>query len=825
MNSFPCVQPIDSDPELLGSNPAFRNTSNSSFAHGRKRRAGGVLIPGLLGFVTLLSLALLGVAIWLGVEHHRQGDQIAAIQQSLGLRQFTTPEAQDYSLYSAGSNGGYLSTIPNVFLSTAAASPAGYNYEGSLFRGSGFWTAEPEIVTARADLGAAAVVDKIYLIGGKDSSNTILDAITAYDAVLDEDTNFTAMPQPRSRFAIATDNKTIYVVGGYQSSADETASKPQACMLAYNISGNSWSRGGCLSTARADACGAYLNGRLYVAGGIGQNGTVLASIEAYNPSNNSWSTVGRLPNAVSQAACSVLNSTLLAVAGGTFSNGTDSAQFLAFNPSSQNFTSLASLSSARFGLALIQLPSERLLAVGGGVHANGSQIGNHEVDEYDFTQDVWTVKAPISTQRFGFGSAYLDEGVYVVGGTIYCASITNDTTCNSGALASVEVYYDADHPSVYVHTRNPNQQIASVSNATQVLLLPSTQKVPGYTNLGSVTSGGGYWIDTPEMPASLSDISVVSYGNNVYIIGGITHEDTLCVDTLYSYSPELQLYTTLAPLPKPSCRGAATVLEGQIFVTGGFDSADETAVPVDTTYVYNISSNTWTTSRALIATARSDNCMAAINGKIYMTGGYSTNYTSTLDSTEVYDPNTNQWTPGSPLPTPRGDLFCDAVGDQFVVLGGFYDPTGQFLSDMQRTEVQALAVDTGIWSSLAPIPQARDDMAMAAMPGNRLLVMGGETNQGLTRDQIATHQTWEYLGDDNVWITKAPMTTSRFRFNGAFNGEAVYVFGGSSSSYCQSAGNGLEDCVDRPLNSGEAFFDSSDDSIFIYVQNATATGI
>ena len=76
------------------------------------------------------------------------------------------------------------------------------------------------------------------------------------------------------------------------------------------------------------------------------------------------------------------------------------------------------------------------------------------------------------------------------------------------ALSSVEVFYDADHPSVYVHTRDPDVQVSSVSNATQVLLLPSTQKVQGFTNLGSVTSGGGYWIQQPTMPAAISDLTV-----------------------------------------------------------------------------------------------------------------------------------------------------------------------------------------------------------------------------------------------------------------------------------------------------------------------------
>ena len=84
--------------------------------------------------------------------------------------------------------------------------------------------------------------------------------------------------------------------------------------------------------------------------------------------------------------------------------------------------------------------------------------------------------------------------------------------------------------------------------------------------------------------------------------------------------------------------------------------------------------------------------------------------------------------------------------------------------------------------------------------------------------QIATHQVWEYLGDQNVWVAKAPMTTSRFRFNAAFNGEAVYAFGGSSSSICSQPGNGLLECVTRPLDTSEAFYDASGDNVFIYVK-------
>ena len=38
---------------------------------------------------------------------------------------------------------------------------AGYNYTGSLFQGTGFWAHISDITTARSDLGAVTVGDKV----------------------------------------------------------------------------------------------------------------------------------------------------------------------------------------------------------------------------------------------------------------------------------------------------------------------------------------------------------------------------------------------------------------------------------------------------------------------------------------------------------------------------------------------------------------------------------------------------------------------------------------------------------------------------------------
>ena len=71
-------------------------------------------------------------------------------------------------------------------------------------------------------------------------------------------------------------------------------------------------------------------------------------------------------------------------------------------------------------------------------------------------------------------------------------------------------------------------------------------------------------------------LQVVAAGRSLYVIGGIEQTDSVCMDTLLRYDPVQQLYTQLADLPQPNCRGGAALLNNKIYVVAGFNSADET---------------------------------------------------------------------------------------------------------------------------------------------------------------------------------------------------------------------------------------------------------
>lgn len=177
-------------------------------------------------------------------------------------------------------------------------------------------------------------------------------------------------------------------------------------------------------------------------------------------------------------------------------------------------------------------------------------------------------------------------------------------------------------------------------------------------------------------------------------------------------------------------------------------------------FVYDVKSNTWTTSTAQPTVARSDGCAAAVLGKLYYAGGYAAGFNATLDVVEVYDPNTNTFAKVTALPTPRGDVMCASLqgmwrcsvtdccsgvvshaehcvyamcttlvlcmlnlmyhlaasvlhvlhADTLVVVGGYYDPKNDWTPNSFRKEVEQYDPVTKDWESLAPMPVARGDM-------------------------------------------------------------------------------------------------------------------
>ncbi|BAT74371.1 hypothetical protein VIGAN_01202600 [Vigna angularis var. angularis] len=126
---------------------------------------------------------------------------------------------------------------------------------------------------------------------------------------------------------------------------------------------------------------------------------------------------------------------------------------------------------------------------------------------------------------------------------------------------------------------------------------------------------------------------------------------------------------SLPSMPGPAKAGfGVVVLNGKLLVMAGCSSVDGTASVSEEVYQYDSCLNSWS-RLSNMNVARYDFACAEVNGLVYAVGGYGANGDS-LSSAEVYDPDTNKWTPIESLRRPRWGCFACGFEGKLYVMGG-----------------------------------------------------------------------------------------------------------------------------------------------------------
>ena len=103
---------------------------------------------------------------------------------------------------------------------------------------------------------------------------------------------------------------------------------------------------------------------------------------------------------------------------------------------------------------------------------------------------------------------------------------------------------------------------------------------------------------------------------------------------------------------------AAVVFAGCLGVT------TESRAPLDVA-----TPGTWTTL-APMPTARQEVAAAALDGRVFVIGGFGEN-ADPVAVVEAYDPATDRWETRAPLPAPTHHAAAAVVGGRLFVVGGF----------------------------------------------------------------------------------------------------------------------------------------------------------
>ncbi|MGI5508091.1 carboxypeptidase regulatory-like domain-containing protein [Streptomyces sp. CA-106131] len=289
------------------------------------------------------------------------------------------------------------------------------------------------------------------------------------------------------------------------------------------------------------------------------------------------------------------------------------------------------------------------------------------------------------------------------------------------------------------------------------------------------------WTTIADYPTPIQDNSVVSLGGKVYSAFG--DDGNADLNRLYAYDPTAGTWSLLADPADVREQPAMAALNGKIYATGGWG---DTGAPDGTTEVYDPATNAWTTAAANphpFAAAG----VAVLSGKMYVVGGCD-RFTCGTTDVMVYDPTTDTWSHGTPYPEAVSWESCGAISGALYCAGGETDHGGS----IRHTYVYVPNTDT--WAAVADLPIDLWGSGSTAAEG-RLLVSGGLTQQG----SVLTNQGFAYDPVSDTWTPIANSNNALFRGGSAcgfykIGGVLTDGLGDSATEAASEVLPGMVDC-------------------------------
>jgi len=135
------------------------------------------------------------------------------------------------------------------------------------------------------------------------------------------------------------------------------------------------------------------------------------------------------------------------------------------------------------------------------------------------------------------------------------------------------------------------------------------------------------------------------------------------------YNPTTDSWTTKQPAPIAVIKGASAIVDNNIYILGGL--SDNDTLNTISNQIYNVENDTWSFGASIPSgmwyTAAGATAGVMTPKRVYVMGGGFTEVTSVVN---VYDPKLNTWSSGVPLPTNRTGHAIAVIDDVFYVMGG-----------------------------------------------------------------------------------------------------------------------------------------------------------
>ena len=230
------------------------------------------------------------------------------------------------------------------------------------------------------------------------------------------------------------------------------------------------------------------------------------------------------------------------------------------------------------------------------------------------------------------------------------------------------------------------------------------------------------WSQGPELPSPVHHINAAVVNGTIYVVGALSGASSFAATGVtWSWKPGDAAWQVLPSMPAGTERGSSITgaIGTTIYVAGGLRNGSLAEMSS-----FDTVAKTWSTAALpALPSARDHGCGVVVGGKLYAIGGRNSAVVATV---LVYEPGGGGWIEKAAMPTARGGVSCDVVGERVIVVGGEWNraiSTGVF------PEVEAYSPASDRWDVLPAMKTPRHGMGAYGWQG-RLYVPGGGTKEG-----------------------------------------------------------------------------------------------
>lgn len=313
--------------------------------------------------------------------------------------------------------------------------------------------------------------------------------------------------------------------------------KPAFLMPQQNpleVTQQKWESLASMNEPRSSMAVAIFEGKIIIVGGNSDSG-VLSSVEIYDPSSNTWSALDKKPTPVYDASATVIGEKIY-IPGGVTQNGMPTKVLEIFNPRKNLWEQAADLPVAISGYGLASYE--------GQVFLFGGSDGKKALDtvlRYDPITDTWHQASPMPTARM-HPSVLADAGkIYVIGGS--------DGETNLNTNESYSPYAELENEDPWQIEADLPQKLsgyAAIKLYDKISIIGGKSSTSGAIDQFHFSVAQDEWqianINT-DSTNSILNATYVLLGEHIYAIGGIAGEKYL--DSMSRYQA---LFTVLLPL-------------------------------------------------------------------------------------------------------------------------------------------------------------------------------------------------------------------------------------------------------------------------------------